>query len=104
MTIGASANPLAHRCPQCGSTRLSESLVKSALWHSGRLVLVDGIPAVVCADCSERFYDDATATALDLMHGAGFPAERAVAHVSVPVFSFARRVPIDLVGIAEGDA
>lgn len=100
----AADNPLSHQCPSCGSARLSQSLVKSALWHGDRLVLVEGIPAIVCSACGERFYDDATATMLDLMQGEGFPADKAAGHVSVPVFSFARRVPQDLLASAEEEA
>lgn len=104
MNAAATDNPLSHECPQCGSTRLSERLVKSAVWHGDRLVLVEGIPAIVCGDCGERFYDDVTATMLDLMQGEGFPAELAAGHVSVPVFFFARRVPTDLLATAESQA
>lgn len=85
-----------HRCPQCGSTRLGRHQVKSALWHGERLVLVKDIPAIVCEACGERFYDDATATILDLMQGDGFPADQATEHLSVPVFSFSQRIPSEL--------
>jgi YgiT-type zinc finger domain-containing protein len=95
------ANPLSHRCPQCGSTHLRESLVKSALWHGERLVLVEDIPALVCGGCGERFYDDATSMQLDLLRGEGFPVEQAVAHATVPVFRFSHRVPTDLMTTAE---
>ncbi len=101
MSATASGNPLSHRCPQCGSTHLRESLVKSAIWHADRLVIVEDIPAIVCGDCGERFYDDATATMLDLMHGEGYPAAQAVQHVSVPIFRFAQRVPPELLETAE---
>ncbi|MFU0504632.1 type II toxin-antitoxin system MqsA family antitoxin [Pseudaminobacter sp. NGMCC 1.201702] len=84
------------RCPQCESTRLRRHLVKSALWHGERLVLVKDIPAIVCEACGERFYDDTTATILDLMQGSGFPADRATEHLSVPVFSFSQRIPSGL--------
>lgn len=80
-------------CPQCGNGRLSGQLVKSAFWHGERLVLVDGIPALVCSSCGERFYDDATVTMLDVMRGDGFPADQAKAHLHVPIFFFAQRVP-----------
>ncbi|WEX10807.1 type II toxin-antitoxin system MqsA family antitoxin [Chelativorans sp. AA-79] len=83
-------------CPQCGSTALREELVKSALWQGERLVVVENIPAVVCGRCGERFYDDATVTALDLLQGDGFPAEKATARIDVPVFSFSHRVPADM--------
>jgi len=89
-----------HECPHCGSEALRPELVKSAFFQGDRLVVVEGIPALVCSSCGERFYDDATATALDLLHGAGFPGECAVTHVQVPVFSFSHRVPRELVSAA----
>jgi YgiT-type zinc finger domain-containing protein len=89
------------KCPECGSDRLSRQLVRSAIWHGERLVLVDDIPAVVCGACGERFFDDATATVLDLMQGEGFPAERAKGHLHVPIFSFSHRVPAELLDVAE---
>jgi YgiT-type zinc finger domain-containing protein len=92
---------LQHECPQCGSTRLRQDFVKSALWHGERLVVVENIPAAVCDACGERFYDDGTVTVLDLMHGGGFPAGGAIGHMHVPVFSFSARVPAELADAAE---
>jgi len=77
-----------HQCPQCGHSSLAQQLVKSAFWHSERLVVVDNIPALVCGRCGERFYDDATVTTLDIMQGGGFPPGDAMALISVPVYSF----------------
>ncbi len=90
-----------HECPQCGSARLRQDFVKSAFWHGERLVVVDNIPAVVCDACGERFYDDGTATTLDLMHGRGFPSGEASGHMHVPIFSFSARVPAELAEAAE---
>lgn len=91
----------APECPQCGSSRLAHRLVKSSFWHEGRLVVVENIPAIVCDGCGERFFEDWTATTLDLMRGEGFLAEHATGHVQVPVFSFAERVPPELQDVAE---
>lgn len=99
MIIRAAPDETPHaerQCPQCESTRLRRHLVKSAFWHDDQLILVEDIPAIVCEACGERFYDDATATVLDLMQGDGFPAGQATRHLSVPVFSFAQRVPSEL--------
>lgn len=90
MSFEPTDNPLGHACPQCSSTRLAAQPVKTALWHDERLVLVEEVPALVCLTCGERFYDDQTAIALDLMQGAGFPPSEAVGRAIVPVFTFAR--------------
>lgn len=76
-------------CTQCGGSELRPHSVRSAFWQDDdRLVVVEGIPAMVCADCGERYFDDATAVGLDLMRGAGFPSDRARAELRVDVFSF----------------
>jgi hypothetical protein len=66
--------------------------VRSAFFHEDRLVLVEDIPALVCSDCKEQFYDDRTVVVLDLLRGEGFPAESAQEEIRVPVFSFRDRL------------
>ena len=78
-------------CTNCGSTKVSASHVRSAFWQDDRLVVVEGIPALVCGACAEQFYDDNTVVGLDLLRGEGFPAEKARAELRVPVFSFGDR-------------
>ena len=75
-------------CSSCGSSNVSESRVRSAFWHDERLVVVEGIPAMLCEQCGEQFYDDTTAIGLDLLRGTGFPPERARRAIEVPVFEF----------------
>lgn len=93
MSSEAAGNPLGHTCPQCSSTRLGAQPVKTALWHGERLVLIEEVPALVCLSCGERFYDDRTAMALDLMQGGGFPPSEAVGRAIVPIFTFAPPKP-----------
>jgi YgiT-type zinc finger domain-containing protein len=79
-------------CASCGSANINGARVRSAFWHDDRLVVVEDIPALVCADCGEQFYDDQTVVVLDLLRGSGFPPERARDALSVPVFSFRDRL------------
>ena len=79
-------------CTNCGSPDTQYTEVRSAFWHEERLVVVDGIPAIVCLSCREQYYDDSTALVLDLMRGDGFPEDQAQAELRVPVFSFAERL------------
>jgi len=81
-------------CASCGSADVHLCEVRSAFWQDDRLVVVEGIPALVCGACAERFYDDNTVVELDLLHGEGFPAEKARAELRVPVFSFADSVRV----------
>jgi YgiT-type zinc finger domain-containing protein len=75
-------------CSNCGSAEVRTGRVRSAFWDGDRLVVVEGIPALVCSACAETFYDDATVVELDQLRGAGFPPEKARAELRVPVFSF----------------
>ncbi|WP_372526299.1 YgiT-type zinc finger protein [Piscinibacter sp.] len=81
---------LSFSCSNCGSVDVHASRVRSAFWQDDRLVVVVGIPALVCNLCGEQFYDDATAIGLDLLRGDGFPPEAAVHSMEVPVFEFGK--------------
>lgn len=80
-------------CTNCGSDKVHASHVRSAFWQDDRLVVVEGIPALVCGACAEQFYDDNTVVGLDLLRGEGFPAEKARTELRVPVFSFGDKAP-----------
>lgn len=80
-------------CPQCGSGKVKPAVIRSAFWHGDRLVVVEDLPALSCGACHEQFYDDATATILDLMRGQGFPEAHATRSMTVPVFSFRNFLP-----------
>lgn len=75
-------------CTACESTDVGMQHVHLALWHGERLVVVEGIPALVCRRCGEQFYDDGTTIGLDLLRGNGFPPEHALRTIEVPVFDF----------------
>lgn len=76
------------RCTACEGTELRRQSTRTAFWDDDRLVVVEGVPALVCQRCGEQFYDDATAIGLDLLRGSGFPADRARGVIAVPVFDF----------------
>jgi len=78
---------LSDTCEQCGSPSLHNELVRSAFWHDDRLVVIEEIPALVCGNCHEQFYDDVTVILIDLFRGEGFPPEEAREEIRVPVFS-----------------
>lgn len=75
-------------CTNCSGTSLAPEKVKAAFWEGERLVVVDGIPALVCQTCGERYYADETAMKLDFLRGTGFPPDGATHSVTVPVFPF----------------
>lgn len=74
-------------CSGCGG-ELRFTRARSAFWHGERLVVIEGIPALECAGCHERYFDDDVAIRLDLLRGAGFPDALASGRLTVPVFSF----------------
>jgi YgiT-type zinc finger domain-containing protein len=78
---------LPDHCDNCESPNLREERVRSAFWHDERLVVIEDIPALVCGDCHEQFYEDETVMRIDQMRGEGFPPEQARAELRVPVFS-----------------
>jgi len=79
-------------CSQCGGTNLRSQTVRSAFWDKDRLVVVEDIPAAVCMDCAERYYDDTTVVLIDLLRGDGFPREKALREITVPVFSLRDKI------------
>lgn len=81
--------PATLACTGCAGGTLRPDKVKTALWQGDALVVVEDIPALVCQSCGERYFEDETAMALDLMRGgqgAGRPPARVL---SVPVYTFA---------------
>lgn len=83
-------------CTGCGGQDVHTAQVRSAFFEGERLVVVEGIPALVCETCGGHFYDDTTVVVLDLLRGEGFPERDARSELRVPVFSFGeRRAPKD---------
>lgn len=74
------------KCRACGGSAHPET-VNLAIWSATGLVVVDKVPAYVCDDCAEQTYDDATASALRQLASAGFPRDRIIREIVVPVFS-----------------
>jgi YgiT-type zinc finger domain-containing protein len=54
------ANKDSQACLQCKycESETVEELVKSAFWVDEQLIAVENIPARVCQECKEHFYDD----------------------------------------------
>jgi YgiT-type zinc finger domain-containing protein len=92
MSVDSNGDQSRAACPGCGGSDIGMARVRSAFFHEDRLVVVEDIPALVCAGCNEQFYDDHTVVVLDLLRGDGFPAESAREEIRVPVFSFRDRL------------
>ncbi len=81
------AQQLSAPCPVCESADTRHAHVRSAFWHNDRLVVVEGVPALVCNVCGEQFYDDGAVRLIDRMRQNGFPPEEAIRELRVPVYS-----------------
>jgi len=78
-------------CARC-SKRLQAMRVRTAIWQNEKLAVVEDIPALVCPDCAEQYYDDDVSEALRRLNEAGFPVEEAERLVEVPIFSLQGRI------------
>lgn len=72
------------RCVFCGgSTELQQ--VTANNWWGDSLALVEEVPAWVCVNCGEPFFEAETCKMLDRLRAAPPPAPRTV---QVPVYVF----------------
>ena len=73
-------------CHVCGHHAAKAELVSEVFNLDGRRVLVEGIPAQVCAHCGEAtFSRETTEHIRQMVHGAGHPVKT----VSMDVFAMA---------------
>jgi len=74
------------KCHVCGSNIAHEQLISEIFQLEGKNILVENIPAQVCARCGEQVFSRATAEKLRLIvHGKARPLKS----VKMDVFSFA---------------
>ncbi len=73
-------------CPKCGKL-MRGGFVKTAIWYGDKLVVAEDVPAQVCDNCVEQFYDEETTDALRRLTEDGFPFAQAKGEILVPVFS-----------------
>jgi len=75
-------------CKYCESETV-EDLVKSAFWVDGGLLAVENIPARMCQQCRQQFYDNETAEKITILRKGRFVPGTTRRDVSVPVYSLA---------------
>ena len=71
---------------------MAEKTVRTTIWQGERVVIVEDIPAQVCAWCMEQFYDADVSEALRRLAEEAFPVEGAQREIVVPVFSLQGRI------------
>ena len=74
------------RCPECGGMT-HEDKVKMSLWEGERLVIIENVPAQICKECKEHYYEQAVRLHVEVLRSKAFPVEEAARTVETPVFS-----------------
>jgi YgiT-type zinc finger domain-containing protein len=74
------------RCKYCGAVT-EEEVVQAALRAAQGWLILEDIPARVCKQCGEQFYDEGTAEKIERI--TANPAAKAAREILVPVFSLA---------------
>ena len=80
-------------CPRCNGATVATT-VRTAIWRGEELVVVEDIPAQVCQECVEQYYDEDVSDALRMLMERGFPASEAKKELQVPVFSLEGRIRV----------
>src|SRR3954451_10423944 len=78
-------------CPRGGGA-VQHAVLRTAFWRDNQPAIVEDIPAFVCSNCLEQYYDDDVSEALRRLAEEGFPAEAARTQIVVPVFSLESRL------------
>ena len=78
-----------NECTSCAGGKLHRDQVKTALWRGDDLVVIENIPALVCVSCGERYFEDETAMALDMMRTGKAADDPPAKSMTVPVYAFA---------------
>jgi YgiT-type zinc finger domain-containing protein len=75
-----------NKCPACGALETREEFVNEIFQIEGLPILVERIPARVCARCGEAIFDRETTEAVRrLVHGQAKPVKQ----IMMDVFAFA---------------
>jgi YgiT-type zinc finger domain-containing protein len=80
-------------CGTCGKATI-EKVVQVTMWSGDRLVVIEDVPARICLGCQEQYYDADTGEEILRLSGEGFPREKMVREVTVPVFRLPPRAAI----------
>jgi len=91
MSVDHTPGAVAPPCPRCGAAMMAAT-VRTTFWRDHSPIIVEDIPAHLCAACLEQFYDEDVGDALFTLAEQGFSSERADTHVLVPVFSLKGRI------------
>lgn len=77
------------QCPECQSSTRSD-IIRMSLFGTKGMVLIEDVPALVCEQCGEQYYDEETISKLNKLTAYDYPSEMAVGEIVVPVFSLTK--------------
>ena len=86
-------------CSACDGVTF-EDHVKMSFWEDERLVIVENVPARICRECGEQYYEQSVRLQIEKLRNDGFPADGADRIIETPVFVLP---PIEEPEAAEGD-
>ncbi len=72
------------KCPLCGS-KVRRKKVRVENWWGDKLTLVENVPAWVCEECGEQYYDAGTTLQLEEIQKEHLKPKRVI---EVPVYDF----------------
>ena len=73
------------KCSECGGMTF-EDHVRMSLWEKERLVIVENVPARICRDCGEHYYEQFVRLQIEKLRSDGFPVGDADRIIETPVF------------------
>lgn len=76
-----------HRCDYCDTETINDR-VQLCLWEDGQPVIIEDIPARVCNNCYEQYYDEITQFKVQQLRMGGLSKSDADKVIEVPIFSF----------------
>jgi YgiT-type zinc finger domain-containing protein len=82
----AVGNRSSQQCTECGGETFQD-VVQMAVWTENGLVVIDEVPAIVCRDCMEQFFEEEASSAVRKLMVSGFPKSKVIRELRVPVFS-----------------
>ena len=77
-----------HRCEKLTHA----AMVRSNVWEGDRLIVVEDVPAQVCEQCQEQYYDNLTEDALRTLMQDDLKSVTPKRVMEVPVYSLEGRI------------
>lgn len=78
------------KCFLCGS-KTTKKLITAESWWGDKLTLIENVPAWVCDNCGEQYFEPEVCEQLDHLRKAPPTAKKVV---QIPVYNFPKTGPI----------